>query len=118
MKTYITDKTNWKKMLSSNELKLNLIKEKHFLIDKTIKVISKMNETLNSKVRILRFQKPINIRYPVKEMPHNLKLFPLENINNEISDYLIGIKGQYLLFKNHILSMRKIQGYELTITIS
>lgn len=115
MKNYIIDKTNWKKMIFSNIDDSNLLEKRKYLLNKTLKKINLMNKKLHAKIKILSFSKPIEIEYPLKEKPDLIKSVRLED-NNQISDILIGIKGQYLIFKTCVINMKKILGYELSIT--
>jgi len=117
MKNYIPDKTNWKKMLLSEVEGTSIIEKRKFLLDKTAKKIEVMNKGLKSKIKILSNLNPININYPIKKNPKIIKVFCLSDNNNEYSDVLIGIKGQYLIFEQSIINMKKLLGHEISIVI-
>ena len=56
----------------------------------------------------------INIRYPVLKYPKKITtLNPL--IDNKIEGVLKGVKGQYLIFDDFVINIRKYAGYEFFI---
>ena len=54
------------------------------------------------------------IDYPVNEYPTKIKSYNIDK-TPKIEDKLLGIKGQYLIFENAVLNIRKFQGYQLQI---
>ena len=116
IKNYIVDKTNWKKMLVTQYNDFDLLKTKSFIIGKIQNNIFDMNQILNSKIQILKNSRLIDLSYPIIKYPENVKSFNLDQ-NNKIHDKLIGIKGNYLIFKGGVINTRKISGYELSIDI-
>lgn len=101
LKKYLTDKTNWKKMLSTNASNLDLLSIKSELK-------SKINPIFINFITI--YDQFFKFKYPIKNYPAN---FSSANFNkiNEISGKLIGIKGQYLLFENMVFNWRKHEGF-------
>ena len=85
LKNYISDKTNWRKMLLNE---LNDLK-KYLVLDEII-------QTINFPV----------IKYPTKVQSLSLDKNPY------IEEKLIGIKGQYLIFENEtVFNVRRHAGY-------
>lgn len=100
---HIADKTNWRKLLTGDAPQTDLLNLKHEL---TQKVPDEFKKFLSANEEIYRLCYPIE-HYPVKINSYNF------DKNPEISDILIGIKGQYLLFENGVINIRKYQGYEV-----
>ena len=57
----------------------------------------------------------IKIDYPVLEIPKVMKSLSFDN-SPVIEGKLLGIKGQYLLFEQGVLGIRKHQGYFLEVS--
>ena len=58
----------------------------------------------------LEFKYPI-LKYPAKINSYNLEKKPV------IEDTLIGLKGQYLLFENGVINLKKLAGFNISIEI-
>ena len=52
--------------------------------------------------------------FPVLEYPTKVKSFNLDK-TPEVGGELLGIKGQYLIFDNTVINVRKYTGYRVTI---
>jgi hypothetical protein len=107
LKKYFTDKTNWRKMLTSeNTLVCNLLEEKE-----------KVTTLLPSELR--KYIEPDNsiteIGYPVQRYSDKIKSVGFDKMP-VIEGVLTGIKGQYLMFEDDtVLNVRKHNGYYLHI---
>jgi len=106
LKTHISDKTNWKKMLQTNFADVDLLSEK--------KKLSELLSNENKKY-LTKDNSIINIKYP-----NNYNSEVLTSINfdktPEIEGVLAGIKGQYLIFKDgQTINIRKHNGYLVEI---
>ena len=105
---YISDRTQWRKMILGQYDELDLIKEKNDL-----------QEYLPSKLKkyYLNNEDIIELKYPIIKNLEKIKSFNIEKFKS-IKKSLIGIKGQYLMFNdNHVLNVRKYSGYNFTIKI-
>jgi len=102
------DKTNWRKLLTKPAAVIDLasVKEKIQIGLKS----SLPFEVIDDQTLPQKISYPV-IQYPKKVVSVNLDKQPL------IEDKLIGIKGQYLMFLNSVINLRKYQGYELEITL-
>lgn len=108
LKKIISDRTNWRKMLSGSpealnlsELKLNYIK----YIPKELQKFIIDNNTVT------------DIIYPIYHYPKKIKSLNFQK-SNIISGQLIGIKGQYLIFDNDtVFNVRAHQGYITKISL-
>lgn len=109
LKEYISDRTQWQRML------------KNQLIE-GIDLIDKKQEMLNHLENNLREYEYsdntiIEINYPVNEYPEKVKSLSFDK-QDEIKGRLWGIKGQYLIFDDGtVLNMRKHTGYFINLEV-
>ncbi len=108
LKTYFTDKTNWRAMLKNEILKdFDLIAEKKRVSELLPSELRKYFDDNNDVTEII---------YPVQKYPEKIKSIGFDKLP-EIEGTLAGIKGQYLIFDDsHVLNMRKHNGYYLTLS--
>ena len=105
---YISDRTQWRKMILGQYDELDLNKKKNDLQ----KYLSN-----NLKKYYLNNEDMIDLKYPIIKNLEKIKSFNIEKFKT-IKKNLIGIKGQYLMFDdNHVLNVRKYTGYNFTIKI-
>ena len=106
LKDYVTDKTNWRKMLKNEyDDSISLIDRKNDLLDV---LPEEFHEFIYDDDSIT------NISYPVNEYPEKVSSLKLEKVN-EIEDKLVGIKGQYLIFENGVMNVRSHSGYRVKL---
>lgn len=105
MKSFVADKTNWRKMLTGSDPgELDLVQEKTRLIEL---VPEELQSYVSENMQVTDLNYPVS-EYPEKVLSLNFDKEPL------ISGILKGIKGQYLLFdKNRVINLRKFGGYLL-----
>ncbi len=107
IKSFMADKTNWRKMLSSNDVSCNLLFEKQNLLDQLD--LGEINhEVLDSAVE--------HIKYPVQKFPQKIQSHSFDK-TNIVSGKLMGIKGQYLILDTGVLNIRKHTGYEVEFKV-
>ena len=102
IKKYVSDKTNWRKMLSGEPVHIDLVKIK-----------SELSSYVPADLQqyILADNTVTEIKYPVLEYPVKVKSLKLEKINC-IEAVLKGIKGQYLLLENNqVFNVRSHEGF-------
>lgn len=108
LKDFVTDKTNWQRMLKDEkDSSVDLIQIKNELI-------SKLNDELqqykSNKEEILEIEFPVN-KFPTKVKSINLDKEP------KFTEKLVGIKGQYLIFESErVINIRKYSGYVVDIS--
>ena len=108
LKKHVSDKTNWRKMLSGDPPELELgDQKKHYLkyIPDDLKqfIISDDNIT--------------ELKYPVLTYPKKVKSLRFQK-QTIIEGKLLGIKGQYLLLEqDQVFNVRAHQGYLIDILI-
>ncbi len=109
LKTVFTDKTNWQRMLK-NEIdeSIDLVDQKwqvHDLLPSDLTRFFSENDEL------------VQLNYPVLEYPQSIKSISLDSMPR-ISGDLIGIKGQYLIFRGGLVfNVRRHTGYVVELFI-
>ena len=105
---YISDRTQWRKMIQGIYDDINLLDEKKRLLN-----------SLSEKYKIYKStdNTVINFKYPIKGSPEKIKSINMDKINL-FKGILTGIKGQYLIFDNeNVLNIRKYTGYIFNLKI-
>ncbi len=105
-KEIFSDRTHWQKMLRSEEdnqtVDLEEAKEK----------LLTLSAPLIKEWKALVLETSVTeIKYPVLDFPQKIKSWNWDK-NPLLEDKLMGIKGQYLIFSQAVINMRKYQGYE------
>ncbi|WP_128330739.1 DUF2797 domain-containing protein [Apibacter sp. HY039] len=109
LKSQISDKTNYRKMLINNVELLDLSNVKNSLFD----FIPKEYQHF-----VTEDNQMFQIHYPVLKYPSKIKSINLKKIP-EFEGVLIGIKGQYLLFENNLVfNVRSHEGFVINLNIS
>lgn len=109
LKNYISDKTNWRKMLTNSVTQTDLVslktELKKYIPQEVIPFYSEENS-------VIEIQFPVQA-YPQKVTSLNLKKTPF------YSGVLKGIKGQYLIFEDGVVfNVRSHEGFRVKVTIS
>jgi hypothetical protein len=108
LKKHYHDKTNWRKMLSSeNYSEFDLRKEKNVAF-----------QFLHADFQKFRYEDDsiTELYFPVSEFPPKIKSIGFDKVT-EITGILDGIKGQYLIFRSgEVLNIRKHGGYLVEIS--
>ncbi len=109
-KNHISDKTQWKTMLTKGDIKsIDLAKEKQIYGEL---LPNEFKQYFNNDNTIYCFEYPF-IDKPTVNQSVNFDKDP------NFSGRMIGIKGQYILFDNgYALNIRKYSGYKFDIFIS
>lgn len=102
LKGHVSDKTNWRKMLTNDILDLNLGEERE-----------KLKEFLPEEVKpyYLANNEELEIKFPVLEFPAKIKTL---NLSKTLfyEGVLKGIKGQYLIFDDGtVFNVRGHEGF-------
>ena len=58
----------------------------------------------------------VRLNYPVQTYPEKVSSFSLDK-NKTIEGFLVGIKGQYLIFDSGVFNVRAHTGYEINIEV-
>ena len=108
LKQFVSDRSNWRKMLT-NEVEIsNLVNIKKSLLKEISGLVDEHDaQTLPNDV--------VNIDYPVLKYPTKIISLNFDK-TTAISGVLNGIKGQYLLLDCGVLNVRKFSSYHLTLS--
>ncbi len=102
MKSFLTDRTNWQRMLKNEVSDVDLLEKKATLASE---IPSEFREYLTDDTDVC------TITYPVETYPAKVKSLSFDKLP-EIEGRLAGIKGQYLIFDDgRVLNIRKHNGY-------
>lgn len=111
----ISDKTNWRKMLKEDAESVDLVMAQESLLKQIKKALQSVyiqfgHEAITeiSDPQGIRFEYPI-LRYGQKIQSLSFDKTPV------IEGELLGIKGQYLIFDQGVLNIRKHSGYIIEI---
>jgi len=106
LKEGYSDKTNWRKMLTNEISKVDLIKEKKNALERLSDDLRKYKSDNNE---VYKFN------YNVLDYPKSVKSMSLKK-SDQIKGRLIGIKGQYLIFEDStVFNIRSNEGYVVEI---
>src|SRR5690606_29449021 len=106
---HVSDKTNWRKMLTNEVIDVDLEAEKERLAPFIPEEV--LPYFIQSKSKEIELRFPV-LEYPVKVTTLNLDKTPV------YEGVLKGIKGQYLIFKDGtVFNIRGSEGYVVNLTI-
>lgn len=103
---YVTDRTNWRKMLKNEVVEQNLLDVRDSLQEK---IPEKFHPYLINNSTVHRFTYP-QITVPEKIISLNLDKQP------EVSGSLLGIKAQYLILDTGVINIRRHSGYKVRLS--
>lgn len=109
LKEHLSDKTNWRKMLTNTVIDQDLEEWR-----------SKLKEFVPEEAAsyYLNNRTEVALEFPVKRYPEKVKSLNLEK-NPEFSGLLMGIKGQYLIFADDtVFNVRGNEGYFVDLQIN
>lgn len=113
----IADKTNWKGMLAPAKEVEDLALLRATLLQRYRSEIEQLRDQLApAPIEFLSSAQTIRLEYPVESFPEKIRTLSLGE-EPLISGKLLGIKGQYLLFAQGVLNMRKHTGYQVSLQI-
>lgn len=105
IKKELNDRTNWRKMLTNDVENIDLEEKREEVFNSFADVFDDFNaEEVEDEAT--------SIDYPVETYPEKVKSLNFDK-DPEIKKTLTGIKGQYLIFGNDVINLRKFSGYEI-----
>ncbi len=115
---FIPDKTNWKGMLSAAPVVGDLVDLRQQLFERYAGEMQQfVQQWKPAPVAILTAAPAITFEYPVITYPAKIHSFTLQE-QPVIRGKLLGIKGQYLLFEQGVVNIRKHTGYQVVVQIT
>ncbi|MEO0364460.1 MAG: DUF2797 domain-containing protein [Pseudomonadota bacterium] len=117
---HVSDRTDWRRMLKGNAEPQALQTEGERLVGLAAAEIEAIlaqktvpGEDVDAFERLTE-QHVVEINYPVEVWPDKVRAHNLDK-NPLVKSELQGIKGQYLIFADGVLNVRKYTGYELVV---
>lgn len=113
-KKYIQDKTNWRAILKKSDELVDLHQSLQNLKQQAAPAIQDLIEKYPQDIAWTDEAKATPINYPVLQYPEKIKTYDLEK-TPEFSDRLLGVKGQYWMFEQGVINIRKYSGYHVAL---
>lgn len=108
LKEHVSDKTNWRKMLTNDILDVNLVEIRDSL---------RQFIPTEAQEYFIASNSETHIAFPVAQYPTKIKSLNLDK-TPEYEGVLKGIKGQYLIFEDGVVfNVRGSEGYVVELTI-
>lgn len=115
-KQHVADKTNWRDMLKGDATPLDLKKESEVLLAECANDIKELEDKFGSLAfSVINGIDTQEIHYPVVQYLEKISSFNFDK-NPVVEGKLMGIKGQYLIFEDGVINMRRFSGYEVEIS--
>lgn len=116
-KNHVSDRTDWRKMLKGDAEPLDLGAERDKLFAECQSDIYALQQQFGEHaISLLPAEREQLIRYPVQQYPTKITSFNFDK-TPEVSGVLEGIKGQYLIFDNGVINIRKFSGYQVEMVV-
>ncbi len=115
LKEWVADKTNWRKMLKHEVETLDLVAERERLYPLVSDYLSELKTQYpDESIEWLVSGQLAEFTYPSLAWPEKAKTYNLDK-TPDISDTLMAIKGQYLIFEQACLNIRKYGSYQVSV---
>ena len=115
-KQCLADKTNWRNMLKGPAIPIDL----EAILEKSLQVVGPAIDELQQQfgpqaIQLLKHSDTIDIEFPVNQYLSKIASLNLDK-QAKIEGRLLGIKGQYLIFEQGVINLRKYGGYQLKLS--
>ena len=112
---YVSDKTDWRKMLKGEPEPVALNDMRDQLLYTCRDELAQLTDRFGIQaIRPLTDETPTSINYPVMTYPEKVSSLNLDK-TPLIEGNLMGIKGQYLMLDTGVLNVRKYAGYHVEV---
>ncbi len=117
LRTYVNDKTNWRRLLQGVAISLDMVQQWQQLKAKAAPDLDALiNEFTLDNVQILDAM-PVVINYPVRCYRSSVQALNFDR-QPFVEGMLCGIKGQYLMLDTGVLNIRKFSAYNVQLSYS
>ena len=115
MKPFVSDRTDWRRMLKGVPESIDLVAARDALLEQAAGTLEGVIRNRESgQVCQLSEAEPLAFSYPVRRYPDKVRAHNLDK-GPRVEGCLEGLKGQYLIFDTGVLNIRKFGGYEVTL---
>lgn len=111
---FIGDKTNWRAMLKGSNEPIDLKAQAKLLIPKIEQRLADIALKFGRDAVQVLDEKVVEIQYPVSQYLTKISSFNFDKTPT-VSGVLLGIKGQYLIFEQGVINMRKFSSYQISV---
>jgi len=111
---FIGDKTNWRAMLKGSNEPIDLKARADALIPQIARQLSLVSLRFGDDAIEQLDEQVVNINYPVSEYLTKISSFNFDKMP-VVTGILLGIKGQYLIFEQGVINMRKFSAYQISV---
>lgn len=111
---YISDKTNWRAMLKGSNDAIDLKAEAKVLIPQIKQRLDDISLKFGDDAVQLLDEDIVDINYPVSQYLTKISSFNFDKTPS-VSGILLGIKGQYVIFEQGVINMRKFASYQISV---
>lgn len=113
---HIADKTNWRALLKTDAEPRDLAAERARLRDEVAPALAALQEQFGLQaLQWLDDAEETRLQYPVTGYPEKIVSLKFDR-HPVIEDELLGIKGQYLLFRQGAINIRSHGGYRVALS--
>jgi len=117
LREWVADRTNWRKMLKHEVEEIDLVAERDRLYANVKDYLSELRESEpEATIDWLVSGELYEFSYPHLAWPEKAKTYNLDK-TPEIIDTLKAIKGQYLIFEQACLNIRKYGSYQVSLYV-
>jgi len=117
LKEWAADKTNWRKMLKHEVEVIDLVVERNRLFELVSDYLAELRVAYpDERIDCLLSGEVYEFDYPSLAWPEKAKTYNLDK-TPEVHDRLIAIKGQYLIFEQACLNIRKYGSYQVSMYV-
>jgi len=109
---FISDKTNWRKMLTAYPENLDLYEEARKIKPALQLPLQKIQKEWGEQAVEELNESVVEFSYPILSYPTKITSLSFSK-QATIEGQLLGIKGQYLILDSGVLNIRKHSGYEI-----
>ncbi len=111
---FINDKTNWRAMLKGVAEPIDLKAQAERLKPEIAAKLAELKLTYGEDAFVELDEPVTEINYPVEQYLTKISSFNFDKTAS-VSGVLLGIKGQYLIFDNGVINMRKFSSYQISV---
>ena len=111
---FISDKTNWRAMLKGSNDHIDLKAQAKILIPQIEQCLADIALKFGNDAVQLLDEDVVEINYPVTQYLTKISSFNFDKTPT-VSGILLGIKGQYLIFEQGVINMRKFSSYQINV---
>lgn len=117
LKRFVADRTDWRKMLTSDPDPHDLPAQRDVLLGRCEDVVSQLNAVAEEPPIVdLPEEESRTFTYPILQYPKKVSSLNFDK-TSLIEGQLVGIKGQYLILDTGVLNVRKFAGYHVALAV-